>query len=141
MLSVPPLIPADECRGGVPEYAGRAVVRQRSNFLSQMISLNKKGNLSFISSVHKFFAGLCHIKSAWKFTCSMSCSVQRIKVVDSLFICYLERRLMVVSDWRIFLKQSIDHGNAVRPAYFSVHGILRNASFSTDYMIPSNIFY
>ncbi len=44
----------------------------------------------------------------------MSCSAQRIKVVDSLFICYLEWRLMVVSDWQILLKQSIDHGNAVR---------------------------
>ncbi|ABC78677.1 hypothetical cytosolic protein [Syntrophus aciditrophicus SB] len=59
----------------------------------------------------------------------MSCSAQIIKMVDSLVICYLERRLMAVSDWQILLKQSIDHGNAVRSkmlisrsmAYFSTH--------------------
>ncbi|ABC78679.1 hypothetical cytosolic protein [Syntrophus aciditrophicus SB] len=42
MLSVPSLIPAVEGRGDLPEYAGRALVRQISIFLSQMISLNKK---------------------------------------------------------------------------------------------------
>jgi len=57
MLSVPPLIPAVEGRGDVPEYAGRAVVRQRSNFLSQMISLNKKRKFIIYFKCSQVFCG------------------------------------------------------------------------------------
>jgi len=57
MLSVPSLIPAVEGRGGLPEYAGHALVRQISIFLSQMISLNKKRKFIIYFKRSQVFCG------------------------------------------------------------------------------------